>query len=79
MAEWIVKTVPIESLGFTPHTHNDVDLKKALAYSKLPAETYPNIDTVLRNGVYEIAHGFHRFAAALIRGDKTVRVSYWES
>jgi hypothetical protein len=76
---WVVKKVRIEDVGFTPHTHCDVALPKALTYSKLPADTAPPIDTILKNGVYEVANGFHRLAAAYIRGDKEVLVSYWES
>lgn len=76
---WIIRTVLIESITFTPHTHNSVDLKTALAYSKLSADTYPAIDVIAKDGVYEVAHGFHRYAAALIRGDKDVKVSFWVS
>jgi len=75
---WVTRLVPTEKLGFTPHTHNDVDLKRVLEYAKLPADTYPAIDVVTKDGRYEVAHGFHRFAAALVRGDKEIKVSFWE-
>lgn len=74
---WVTRTVPIGDMGFTPHTHNDVDLKKVIEYAKLAADTYPAIDVIAKDGVYEVAHGFHRYAAALIRGDKEIKVSFW--
>ena len=76
---WVTRMVPIEDVGFTPHTHNSVDLKTVLAYSKLSADTYPTIDVIAKDGKYEIAHGFHRTGAAWVRGDKELRVSFWVS
>jgi uncharacterized ParB-like nuclease family protein len=79
MPDWVTRTVKIESLGFTPHTHNDVSLPKVLEYAKLPADTYPPIDVIaIEGGKYEVAHGFHRLAAAWVRGDKEVRITFWE-
>ena len=80
MADWVIRTIKIEDLGFTPHTHCSVDLPKAIAYSKLPAETAPPIDTIARaGGKFDVHNGLHRTCAALIRGDKEVKISYWES
>jgi uncharacterized ParB-like nuclease family protein len=79
MSAWVTRAVPIESIGFIPHTDNNVELKKVLGYAKLAADTYPPIDVVAKgDGKYEVAHGFHRLAAAWVRGDKTVRVTFWE-
>ena len=75
---FIVRTVSIEALAFQPHTYSGVDLRKAIEYSKRPSDTAPPIDTRLVNGAHEIENGFHRYCAALIRGDKEIRVSFWE-
>jgi len=75
---WVTKCVPIELIGFTPRTYNDINLPKALEYAKLPPDNAPAIDVIEANGRYEMAHGFHRLAAAWIRGDKEVKVHFWE-
>lgn len=80
MAGWVIRTIKIDDLVFIPHTHCSVDLPKAVAYSKLPAETAPPIDTIARpEGKYGVHNGLHRTCAALIRGDKEVKISFWES
>lgn len=74
---WTVRAVPIGQVCLTPHTYNSVDLAVVLKYAALPADTAPPIDTVLKDGMYQIANGHHRYAAALIRGDSEIRVSFW--
>ena len=77
---WVIRNIPIEDLVLIPQTYSSVDLRKAIAYSKLPEETAPPIDTrVQPDGKFGVDNGLHRTCAALIRGDKEVKISFWEN
>jgi hypothetical protein len=76
---WVIKEVPIECIVIAPHTHDDASISKAMGYAKLPRETAPAIDTVMKGDKYELANGHHRLVAAFIRGDKVIKISYWDS
>ena len=78
MPEFISRRVDISQLCLQPHTYNGVDLKRVLEYAALPKETVPAIDTIWKDGKHQVANGHHRFAAALIRGDRDVLVSFFQ-
>jgi hypothetical protein len=76
---WVVCTVPISKLELIPHTHCSVDLFKVIEYASKSADTAPPIDTIKREDSYGVHNGLHRFCAALIRGDKLVKISFWDN
>ena len=75
---FVIRTVPLKDLWLAERTHHGVDLDKVLKYAALPRETAPPIDARTRDDHYEVDNGHHRYAAALIRGDKEVLISFWE-